>query len=198
VTSELHFKAHPSEDALEEYAFDRLPEDQTATLEEHLLVCSVCQDRLRAVDEYILLMKHAARNDQTGSRARPLAFRERTWTVAVAVAAMVLGGVLFMLPRGPVNAVPLELVAFRGSQMPHTAADRRVDLTLDLSGLPPAAVYHVQVVNATGREEWSGQGTASGAKLLARVPKALDRGIHWVRVSSTGGELLREFGFRAD
>ena len=37
---------HPDEDVLEEYALNRLSEEVTAPLEEHLLVCDLCQAKL--------------------------------------------------------------------------------------------------------------------------------------------------------
>ncbi len=48
---------HPTEDLLEEYSFGRVVEPELAPLEEHLLDCTLCQDRLLAVDEYTALMK---------------------------------------------------------------------------------------------------------------------------------------------
>ncbi|MCC6862158.1 MAG: zf-HC2 domain-containing protein, partial [Bryobacterales bacterium] len=37
---------HALDEVLEEYALNRLSPDQNAELEEHLLVCHACQDRL--------------------------------------------------------------------------------------------------------------------------------------------------------
>ncbi len=51
---------HPTDDALEEWVFNRLPTSVCAPLEEHLLVCSTCQDRLAEIDEYIIVMKFAS------------------------------------------------------------------------------------------------------------------------------------------
>jgi hypothetical protein len=50
---------HLSEEMLEEYCFNRLPEEATAALEDHLLVCVHCQAAVQDLDEYILLMKLA-------------------------------------------------------------------------------------------------------------------------------------------
>jgi hypothetical protein len=46
---------HPTEDLLEEYSFGRVLEPALAPLEEHLLDCTLCQERLLAVDEYTRL-----------------------------------------------------------------------------------------------------------------------------------------------
>jgi hypothetical protein len=37
------------------------PEPQAGPLEEHLLICTACQDRLRATDDYVAAMRAAAK-----------------------------------------------------------------------------------------------------------------------------------------
>jgi len=49
--------AHISEDRLEEYAFNRLSEPESAEVEEHLLVCEDCQELVGNIDEYIRLSR---------------------------------------------------------------------------------------------------------------------------------------------
>lgn len=53
---------HPTEELLEEYCFRRVSEPALTVLEEHLLICGVCQDVVSRLDEYIALMKAATRN----------------------------------------------------------------------------------------------------------------------------------------
>jgi len=48
----LPLQGHPSDDAIELYALGRLPEESVARLEEHLLVCTRCQDALRKEDAF--------------------------------------------------------------------------------------------------------------------------------------------------
>jgi hypothetical protein len=57
----LTANGHLLEDVLEQYAFNRLSEVDTETVEEHVLVCATCQSTLQEIDEYILLMKAATR-----------------------------------------------------------------------------------------------------------------------------------------
>jgi len=48
------FDRHIGEDSLDRYAAShRLPETELAAVEEHLLVCPACQDRLAAVDDFV-------------------------------------------------------------------------------------------------------------------------------------------------
>lgn len=50
---------HVSEDRLEAYSLGRLSEDELARLEEHLLVCAACQERLEATDAFVETMRQA-------------------------------------------------------------------------------------------------------------------------------------------
>ena len=52
--------AHISDDDLERYAIGTLPETELAPLEEHLLICSDCRDRLEATERYVVAMRAAA------------------------------------------------------------------------------------------------------------------------------------------
>ena len=51
---------HVSEHDLELYAMRTLPAPESELLEEHLLICSACRDRLTATDGYVAAMRSAA------------------------------------------------------------------------------------------------------------------------------------------
>lgn len=51
---------HAAEDDLESYAMRTLPAPEVESLEEHLLICAECRDRLQATDEYVAAMTAAA------------------------------------------------------------------------------------------------------------------------------------------
>ena len=67
-----------SDDMLETYVLGQLSDPASARLEEHLLVCHTCQDRMEAIDEFIrvawaataVLLSESPR--QKSSQARPL------------------------------------------------------------------------------------------------------------------------------
>ena len=51
---------HIPEERLEQYAAGHtLPEDQLVEVEEHLLVCFACQDRLGEMDNYVANIREA-------------------------------------------------------------------------------------------------------------------------------------------
>ena len=51
---------HVSEDDLEHYAMRTMQTPESDGLEDHLLVCSACRDRLTATDGYVAAMRSAA------------------------------------------------------------------------------------------------------------------------------------------
>lgn len=61
--------AHINDDALEAYSLGRLVDADTALIEEHLLVCAQCRDRLAGWDEYTVAMRKAMREMTQAGRA---------------------------------------------------------------------------------------------------------------------------------
>ncbi len=51
---------HIPEDILDEFVMEMLSEKDCAFWEEHMLMCSDCQDRVAEADEYVGVMKRAA------------------------------------------------------------------------------------------------------------------------------------------
>jgi hypothetical protein len=51
---------HPSEESLEQFAMATLPNSETGPLEEHLLICGECRERLDSEIEYVTAMRAAA------------------------------------------------------------------------------------------------------------------------------------------
>lgn len=58
---------HIDDDSLEAYSLGRLTEDDAARVEEHLLICAACCDRLTGWDEYLRAMKTALRTSRPQS-----------------------------------------------------------------------------------------------------------------------------------
>jgi len=210
VEAKFTLDVHPDADALEEYAFGRLSGADLEDSEEHLLICQRCQEDLKEVDEYILLMKRAARKLASETRGWGLAWgwaragrvRGKWITVGMGatVAVVVLGSLALWPSRETAVTNSVQLVALRGDDMASIAHSPGgpLDLLIDVSDLPGVARFRLEVVNAAGRRHWEGTATPADGKLTVRIPKALARGTYWVRLSSSEGELLREFGLRAD
>jgi hypothetical protein len=82
--------------------------------------------------------------------------------------------------------------------IPHAPAGRPLSLEIDLTGLPAAGAYRVQVVDAAGGTVWEISSEASQGRLRPKVDKGLKPGVYWVRLYSQPAGLLREFGLRVD
>jgi len=69
------FDSHPSEDVLEAYAMGKLSDQDSGPLEEHLLICLACQNRLETLDEFVRVAKAATESmsPPPPTRARRLA-----------------------------------------------------------------------------------------------------------------------------
>src|SRR5262245_61394504 len=96
------FEEHSSEESLEMYALGRLRGPELEQLEEHLLICESCQDRLDTTEKYVKAMQGAARRLRQEERSKAkvatagalsnwLGLPSIAW---VAAAATVLFGVL--------------------------------------------------------------------------------------------------------
>jgi hypothetical protein len=198
------FDAHPSVETLEEYAFNRLSEGAAESVEEHLLLCSACQTQLLDVDEYIRLMKHATAGLDTDPNARTTGGGRARWGVfaggVTALALIVIAVLVGVRRAGPgAEAQQVELAAFRGSEeMAHAGAGRPINVVIDASDLSSSSQFRVEVVNASGHTVWKGLAIAAGGRLSTKISTNLNRGIYWVRLSTSEGELLREYGLRAD
>jgi hypothetical protein len=78
-------------------------------------------------------------------------------------------------------------------------SNRPLDLSIDSMEAANSSLddgpYHLEVVDAEGREAWAGRANASDhGKITTHVEKRLAAGVYWVRLYAQSGKLLREFG----
>jgi len=172
-----------------------LPEGETAEFEEHLLICERCQARLARQDDFAHAMRMASlrsycRKPQ-GERGMRLFPRLAPWMAAAAVLLVLALGWSWIRQTASAPAVAVRLEAVRGSMPGSTVpAGKRLTLQADLSGLPDAPLYTMTLVDRDGRQVWKGTSDHPS------VP-GLRAGQYFVRVYSTGRELLREYGLEA-
>lgn len=214
MENNLCFDRHPSEEVFEEYCFDRLPEAETAALEEHLLACPVCAATLQTLDEFIVLMKAATAEYKQSAKAssrllqfpgkarpnwkRPGLFSLKTSGACAAGVVLVCSMAVLLLRSGPPRlAAAVPLSAFRGgvaSGMTDAPAGRPLNLNVDVTDLPTADRFRLEVVGARGQGVWSGDLPQARNQVSGYLPKGLPAGAYWVRLYSSSGDLLREFG----
>ena len=201
----IRFVSHPSEDVWENYAFGRLPEDQLARLEEHLLACPACQSLLASIDNMIHAMRSVSMSAIAVASASPAVERWIPFPVRPVMVGLMLATGLVMVGIGvsrrhqselPVAFVTL--ASFRGAATASAPAGRPLDLEISRSDIPVAAAYSLEVVTQSGDSAWKGTAEAGGGKLVGHLPKGLGRGAYWVRLFGPRSELLREFGLQVE
>jgi hypothetical protein len=199
---------HASDEALEQYAMHSLAEPVLAEIEEHLLVCSRCQEQLNDIEAYVSAMHDAAqRLDQSDeSRKRFLTrvseaftFRKLAWAMAaVSVVFVVFALRLTMKTAQSPQPFALTLVTSRGSEVPHAPSGRPIDLSLDITGLPLFPAYSVEVVDEGGRVRSKSSTSEGQARVRTSLPDNFRAGTYFIRLYSPSRELLREYGLHID
>jgi hypothetical protein len=192
--------SHLDEDQLEKYSMGALGESESAGLEEHLLVCERCQQRLAETDVYVASMRRAMVHFPERQKPEPVASERprRHWFPLIPA----LAGVLLVVAigwwsgrsnnvTGPPFAVSLE--ATRGSGMANAPAGRWLQVRLDLAGLPNLPSYRLEMVDDGGAAIWQASAPATDTKVQSKIP-GTKAGVYFIRVYSPGGVLLREFG----
>ncbi len=207
-----------TEHELEEFLFDRLSGVTREVIEEHLLACPNCQDRVEAEAIYTQAFQDAARQAEaedftremgsataepkTGWRESLLAgwtalFGKRT-ILALAGAGVVTAALFYSgALRGPGQAAAVELNMARGAAEAgaEAPAGRSLALSADVSQIPVLPNWQLDVVDSTGQMEQSAQVAAVGGRLNWVVQNGLPVGRHWVRLKDPGnGSLVREYG----
>jgi hypothetical protein len=189
---------HMDAEVLERFAEGRAADDEAARVEEHLLLCDLCRQKLAQFDSFVASMRTAA----AGLRAEPPP-RRAWWTPArlipalAGLALLALGATLIskfnVVPQAP---VAIGLTATRGAGIEaHVPVGRALALTPDLTALPDAPAYRLEVVDEKGSVTW--QGRYAPGKGAAAVP-GQRAGTHFVRIYTLSGELLREYGLEVN
>jgi len=207
----MEIEKHPLEERLEEYSRGMLPEEEAERLEEHLLLCAPCQDKLAELDAYVDATRQAAEKVQSEP---PTLLEDHLRAVGrfmtappfiVVVAAAGLIATVMLAPRmwhgkgaaEPAFAVRLEAVRGGAGLLTQRApAGRPLLLNLDLAGVPESPSYRLEIVDSGGgvvfgcavKRQGDGAAMASGGRLGA--------GRYWVRLyeAPPGRALLREYG----
>lgn len=201
--------SHFQDDVLEKYAMGKLSEVECAPLEEHLLICSSCQDRLESVEDYIRVAKAAtaALTPQPPARKRRAVpslatlrnIPKPVWSIAIAALLLIV-----LIPRGlaPSPQTEVVLTTTRGatSWFPSAPEGRLILLRIDATQILRADGYQLELVDPTGQPIWHAHVEATNNQIAARLPKRLRAGRYWIRLYDTGNPwtLLREYGLNVE
>ena len=189
---------HATDETLERYSMNCLPEPELAEFEEHLLVCGSCQDRLAREDTIRQRVRDGAtvlQRPRTAVWWRPAKWAWAASLVAVGVA--VFGASAWQsLHRSTAAPAVILLRTTRGTDNPALApasAGQPLTLVLDLTDLQQLPEYKVEIVDAGGRPAFHANGSPQNGKLQVRLTGGLSAGVYFVRLYAPIRELLREY-----
>jgi predicted anti-sigma-YlaC factor YlaD len=193
----MEISRHIEEEKVEGYVMGALAEDAAADVEQHLLVCEACRDRVTEAEAYVLAMKRttprmAPHESSTETNRSGWNFRLLLPAFAVFALLLVVVAIRFLPLAGDQTPVAIALVAMRGSDAAAQGpANRPLLLQPDLRGLPAAPAYRIAVVAVSGSIAW--QSTLASGEAPGVVAPPQPKGVYFVRVSLPSGELLREY-----
>ncbi len=193
----MNATTHFSENLLERYSMGKLSDQESAPLEEHLLVCPACQHELEKIDDFLGAAQAAlsSLNSQPLRRRVP-GFPRMVWAVGLAAAL-----VLFLTPYFGNPTVAVTLSTERGAaSFPRVHAGGRLRLKIDVSQVPQPDGYQMEIVDSGGQPVWHAAVEAFHDEIVATVGKHLAPGRYWIRLYDTGSpwKLLREYGVDVD
>jgi len=92
----------------------------------------------------------------------------------------------------------VRLIALRGGEgdVARAPSGRPLELVFGRTDLAADLSYRAEVVDASGRQIWNGNVRIADQSLSILVAGPLRAGVYWVRLCTSTGQLLREFGLR--
>lgn len=197
-----------------DFLFGRLSELNHEAVEQHLLFCHDCLDRVEFEEQFAAHLRVAGRRLENEQVDRALGLRRFTlWQrlaaplrgpVPVWAGAAVLCSLLLVLTYrwerpGPPQELVLQLVR-GGLSSTSVPAHRGTPLILhvDLAELAPQSSYQLDLVDAQNRLLGSAALVPTRGQLVWGPLPALPAGQFWVRLSGAppGRQLLREFSLQ--
>ncbi len=199
---------HLSDDQLELYALDRLAETDEDRIEDHLLLCDPCRNRLDDIGLLAFRVREALRQnppylDREEPRFPWSLFVWRSWmmpSLALAGTAAVLLTMLVLRhdnrnrDLAPLATVTLTAMRGNGGETGSVAKpSREYDLVLADAG---TAATLVRVFNAGGTEIWKGAPAPAATGKVAKVVADLPEGLYIARLEDSAGGTLHEYAFQ--
>lgn len=189
---------HETDEQLELFALDRLPEAAVERVEEHLMICDSCRMRLSDIGEFAHSMRESLRAAPLGPVPRRVGWFEG-WNLKLAFGAAVACALViaFVTWRGgnALNLAPVATLTLSAMRGESAVIPQAMQLDLTLAG---ASGQHlsVEVVDATGKRRWSGTADAADGVVRTTIDQVFAPGTYFVRLRSPAGDLLHEYGFQ--
>jgi hypothetical protein len=193
------YSSHVGEELLEQYSVGCLAESEVPRVEEHILLCEACQDKLEHIDSWVRSVRRAGAQLPQESKSLWQFWRLPQFVPALAATAFLVfaaGVGLQITKRGAVAPLAIALEATRGESVASVPAGRPLLLQPGLEGLPRFTQYRLEIVDQSGHSVRQAELHADSGLAGTSVP-GIRAGVYFVRVYSPSGELLREYGIEA-
>lgn len=185
-------KTHLDDCQIEEYCQGKIQEPELTELEEHLLTCESCQQRVTEGDAYVQSMRYASARTRAEEHTP-----RRAWAASglipvlgIALVLVGLGTFLRMNLPGARPRVPVALEVMRGAGiLARAPAGRLLLLNPGVDGLPALAGYRLEMVDRDGKRVFQGD-FVPGKGVEAPSQSS---GTYFVRLYTPPGMLLREY-----
>lgn len=189
---------HAAEEELERYSLGDLAGKECARLEEHLLTCEACRNRLEEQDRIAdAITSASSRWRAEHPREEASGWHLPRFLLGLAAVLLVGLGMLWLMRSRvvPSEAAVIQLTTTRGTvSAAHAPARTPLHLRPDLRGLAVFPNYDLEVVDRVGSRIFKARTTPDSTAVVA----PLGSGTYFVRLYSPAGELLREFALEVE
>jgi hypothetical protein len=187
---------HVAEDQLERYSIGTLHGTAVAQVEEHVLICETCQNKLASIDSWVRSVRRAGAQLRSQRDNQWQLSRVPRFVPALAAAIILVfaaGAVLQLSKRGAVTPLAVALEATRGENVARVPARQPLLIQPGLDGLPQLPEYRLEIVDRLGKRVSQNTFTpANGHPSGTSIP-GLASGVYFARLYSPSGDLLREY-----
>ena len=197
---------HESEESLELYALRRLSDSEVEHVENHLLICDACRERLEEVSAFAFSMRETLKEKTVvESDARSFGRWFGRWfewiprpqlAMAGAFAVVLMAALgFYRISGGDARVVPvasLQLTALRGSQIKSVVPARE----LDLAFTDAPAASRLDIVDVNNKTVWTGTLAPGAERAEAKINQVLSPGDYFARVYTGAGQPLHEYQFK--
>ncbi|MBA3974565.1 MAG: hypothetical protein C0504_10150 [Candidatus Solibacter sp.] len=200
-----------SETELEDFLHNRLSGATRECVEEHLLVCPACLERVEEEEQFAASFRTAARRiedeslkaafdgPRPGAWARLGAWLKRPFGLGVGLAFVGAAALLTLAVAPSLHTQPAMEITLRAERGlaaaagPSAEAGRPLRLNLDAAGLP-GQTLELELATMNNSVLLESQGLATGNIIGWELGRGLDAGTYWVRIyHPPENTLLREF-----
>lgn len=193
------YGSHVEEELLEQYSVGCLVQSEVARVEEHVLLCESCQEKLDLIDSWVRSVRRAGAQLPAEPKSIWQFWKLPQFVPALAATVFLVfaaGVGLQMTKKGAVAPFAIALEATRGESVASVPAGKPLLIQPGLEGLPRFSQYRLEIVDQSGHPVRTAALEAGSGDAGTSIP-AIAAGVYFVRVYSPSGELLREYGIEA-